>query len=89
MNVVSNRIKKNNISLTNINEIMLSQIPCVSIASSSIIMEKYKTLGNLIKKIELSETALDDIFIITKTGKKRRLNKNCKCNIYNYLLQNK
>lgn len=85
--VLSHRIKKNNISLTNINEIMLSQIPDVSVDTASVIMTKYKTFGNLIKHLELSETALDNIYLTTKTGNKRKISKRSKDNIYNFILQ--
>ena len=41
---VIKQTKKSNINKNNINEIMLSQIPCVSVNVSKIVMGKYKTI---------------------------------------------
>ena len=42
-----------NITKDNINEIMLSQIPCVSINVSKVIMQQYKTIKNFNEDIDL------------------------------------
>lgn len=82
---VCNRIKKNNITKENIGEIMLMQIPNVSSASAIAIMEKYKTMSNLIKALEESDEALNGISMKNKNGDKRKISKTCIANIYSYL----
>ena len=82
---VCNRIKKNNITKENIGEIMLMQIPNVSSASAIAIMEKYKTMSNLLKALEESSDALNGIAMKNKNGDKRKISKTCISNIYAYL----
>jgi ERCC4-type nuclease len=84
---VQKRVKKDNITVTNIGEILLSQIPNVSSQSAIAIMEKFKTIKNLIANLEADSTCLNDITTGNKSGKPRRLNKNCIINVFNYLLQ--
>ena len=85
---VSKREKKNNITTENIGEIMLMQIPGVSVASAQCIMAKYGNIQRLIKILEDNPQELDTIVTMTKTGKERKLNKTTKNNIYEYLIQN-
>ena len=79
------KVKKDNITIDNIGEIILSQIPNVSSQSAVSIMNKFKTIKHLINQLEKDDTCLDDIF--TGTDKPRKLNKNCKLSIYKFLLQ--
>ena len=79
------KVKKDNITIDNIGEIILSQIPNVSSQSAVSIMNKFKTIKNLISQLEKDDTCLDNIF--TGTDKPRKLNKNCKLSIYKFLLQ--
>ena len=83
---VSKRVKKANITPNNIGSIMLAQIPSVSTASACAIMERYKTVSNLIQVITANDKALDDITTLTKSGKTRKLTKTCTNNVYNFLL---
>jgi ERCC4-type nuclease len=83
-NVVK-KVKKDNITIHNIGEIILSQIPNVSTQSSIAIMNKYKTIKNLIYHLEKDVTCLENIFI--GTDKPRKISKPCKSSIYKYLLQ--
>jgi len=83
---VSKRVKKDNVTVDNIGEILLSQIPNVSSQSSMAIMEKFKTIKNLINNLESDPTCLNNI-TTSKNGKSRRLNKNCISNIFTFLLQ--
>lgn len=83
---VLKRTKKNNITLENIGEIMLSQIPNVSTVVAIAIMAKYKTLKNLLDALSLDKTALNSIKTANKTGQLRKINKTSIENIYNYLL---
>jgi ERCC4-type nuclease len=82
---VVKKVKKDNITINNIGEIILSQIPNVSSQSAIAIINKFKTIKNLIRHLEQDDKCLDDIFI--GVDKPRRLNKNCKTSIYKYLLQ--
>jgi ERCC4-type nuclease len=85
---VCNRVKKNNVTKENIGEIMLMQIPNVSTASAISIMEKYKTIGNLIKEMEQNQDALNGITIKTKNNTSRKISKTTIANIYYFLLPN-
>ena len=81
---VTKNVKKNNITKENIGEIMLSQIPSVSRASASAIMNKHGSIPNLIKNME-DKTVLDDIKIAIKDNKERKISKTCIKNVYSYL----
>jgi ERCC4-type nuclease len=80
------RTKKNNITPNNIGEIMLSQIPNVSSAVAIVIMEKFKTLKNLMEALTGDKTVLNNIKTINKTGQSRKISKTSIDNIYNYLI---
>ena len=82
----NNRIKKNNITPDNIGAIMLSQIPNVSSATASTIIEHFGTLALLIKALNESTSALDAISTTTKTGQSRKISKTSIANIYSYLV---
>ena len=66
---------------------MLIQIPNVSSNSAIAIMNKFKTIKNLIHELENNDKCLNDIKI-NNNGKERKLNKNCINSIYTFLLQN-
>lgn len=82
---VIKKVKKDNITIKNIGEIILSQIPNVSSQSAIAIMNKFKTIKILINELEKNDKCLDDIFI--GVDKPRKLSKPCKSSIYKYLLQ--
>ena len=82
---VVKKVKKDNITIDNIGEIILSQIPNVSSQGAIAIMKKFKTIKNLINELEKNDKCLDDIFI--GIDKPRKLSKPCKSSIYKYLLQ--
>ena len=84
---VLKRTKKNNITPENIGEIMLSQIPNVSTTVAIAIMEKYKTLKNLIEALSLERTALNTLTTLNKDNKPRKINKTSIDNIYTYLMK--
>ena len=84
---VVKKVKKENITLDNIGEIMLSQIPGVSNAGAISIMKKYCSIDNLIDCLREDPKCLDDIKIKTATGGERRISKTCVQNIIMYLLQ--
>lgn len=84
-------IKKNNIVPENIGSILLNQIPGISSTTSLILMERFGSIYNLIKEIEMDKERkkLIDIKYKTKTGKERRISKKCIENIYKFLLYKK
>lgn len=84
---VVKKVKKDNITSDNIDEIMLCQIPGISAASAIAIMQKFKTLSNLLKELEHDDTCLKDIVTINAKGQSRKINKTCSVNIVKYLLK--
>ena len=80
-------VKKDNITPDNIAEIMLCQIPGISAATAISIMEKFKTLSNLIASVEADPTCLNNIYNTTANGQQRKINKNCIDNIVKFLIQ--
>lgn len=82
---VSKRTKKNNVTVDNIGSIMLVQIPEVSVASAQAIMSRYKTIDNLVETLKRDRNALNDITVMNKSSKPRKLTKNCLNNVYTYL----
>jgi crossover junction endonuclease MUS81 len=88
INVVK-KVKKDNITPDNIYEIMLCQIPGISATTSIVIMEKFKTISNLITGIEKDPNCLKDIVYSNTKGQTRKINSNCASNIVKYLIQQK
>jgi len=84
---VSKRVKKENINSNNIGEIMLCQIPSISSITAIAILEKYKTINNLIKELEINKECLNNLSYITTKGEKRKISKTSIANIIQYLLQ--
>ena len=80
-------VKKDNITPDNIAEIMLCQIPGISAATAISIMEKFKTLSNLITSVEADPTCLNNIYNTTAKGQQRKINKNCIDSIVKFLIQ--
>ena len=80
-------VKKDNITPDNISEIMLCQIPGISSATAISIMEKFKTLSNLISAVEADPTCLNNIYNTNAKGQQRKINKNCIDNIVKFLIQ--
>lgn len=79
------REKKSNITPENIDVIMLSQIPNVSVDTAIQIIDKYKTIYNLINVLSENASELKDFKIKTKSGE-RRLNSNVISYIKNYIV---
>ena len=86
VNVVK-KVKKENITPDNIGEIMLCQIPGISSVTALSIMDKFKTLPNLLKELEKDENCLKDISSTNVKGQTRKINKTCGVNIIKYLLK--
>ena len=79
------KIKKENITLENIGEIMLCQIPDVSTQAASTVMNEFKTLGNLISALKENPACIDQMSCADKNGKMRKIKKNSLDNIKHYL----
>ena len=86
---VVHKVKKNNITPENIGEIILSQIPGISKATSKAVLSQYGSLYQLLKAIENDKHCLDTLTYITKNGTERRVSKTCINNIVQYLLYQK
>jgi ERCC4-type nuclease len=82
---VIKKVKKDNITIDNIGEIMLCQIPGVSSVSAITILGKFKTLPNLIKSIETDPTCLNGISTTDANGKTRKISKTVIATIVTYL----
>jgi ERCC4-type nuclease len=85
--VISKRVKKDNITPENIGEIMLSQIPSVSSASALAIMNKFSTFANLLTTLQSDSKCLNDVTTANKNGQLKKLSKPCINNIYNFLVK--
>jgi len=77
------QVKCENITPQNIGEIMLCNIPGISIKTASAVMKKYTTLRALMDALKASGVeCLNDIRLETQ----RKLSKQCIQNIYNFLM---
>jgi ERCC4-type nuclease len=72
---VVKRVKKENITKSNIGEIMLCQIPSCSDVSVRAVFQKFKTIAQLIIAIQEDITCLDDIKTTMANGKTRKISK--------------
>ena len=82
---VIKKIKKENITPSNIGEIMLCQIPGISSITAVVIMNKFRTMDNLIKSIkEDGDVCLKEI-TYTNNDKNRKISKSSIENIIKFL----
>jgi|688.fasta_scaffold719624_1 ERCC4-type nuclease len=84
---VVKKVKKDNITIDNIDEIMLCQIPGISSVTAIAIIEKYKNLSNLIKELEKDNDCLKNISSTNTKGQVRKINKTSIANIVKFLLK--
>ena len=84
---VIKKVKKDNITPDNIGEIMLCQIPGISCVTALAIIDKFKTISNLITSIEKDEKCLDNIVYTTSKNQQRKINKSSILNISKFLLK--
>jgi ERCC4-type nuclease len=84
---VVKKVKKDNITADNIDEIMLCQIPGISSVSAIAIIQKFKSLANLIKEIDTNGDCLNDVSYTNSKGQTRKINKTCATNIVKFLLK--
>jgi len=81
------KVKKENITPENIDEIMLCQIPGVSTATAISIIKKFNTIANLIKCLEENEKCLSDVTNTNGKGQSRKITKTSIANIIKFLLK--
>lgn len=82
---VVKKVKKDNITPENIGEIMLCQIPGVSAVTAVAVMDKHKTIPQLISFMKEKPDCLKDITYLNDKLQKRKLNKTVIENIGKYL----
>jgi ERCC4-type nuclease len=82
---VVKKVKKDNITPENIGEIMLCQIPGISSVTAIAIMKEFKTIQNLIFKMNENELCLKDISYTNSKGDVRKINKTAIQNIVKFL----
>ena len=82
---VIKKVKKDNITVDNIGEIMLCNIPGVSSASALVILAQFKTLPNLIHCIKENEQCLNNICTTDSKGKSRKISKTAIATIVKFL----
>jgi ERCC4-type nuclease len=81
------KVKKENITPENIDEIMLCQIPGVSTATAISIIKKFSNIANLIKCLEENEKCLNDVTNTNNKGQSRKITKTSIANIVKFLLK--
>ena len=86
VNVVK-KVKKENITPDNIDEIMLCQIPGISSVTALAIIEKYKSIYNLIISLNNDENCLKDISYVNTKDQSRKISKTSIQNIIKYLIK--
>jgi len=82
---VMKKTKKEHITKENIGEIFLSQIPSISSKTAIAIMEKGKTMANLIHSIQTDKDFLKNISYLDHKGKPRKISNKSIQNIYDFL----
>jgi len=83
---VVKKVKKDNITSSNIGEIMLCQIPHISATIAAAVMERFRDMAGLIKALEEDRHALKDLTFTNSKGQVRKINKNALASIADYLL---
>jgi ERCC4-type nuclease len=86
INVVK-KVKKENITPENIDEIMLSQIPGISTISALAIISYFKNISNLISEIQKDSKTLEKVIYTNSKNQIKKLTKPCINNIIKYLLK--
>uniref|UniRef100_A0A6C0BA05 ERCC4 domain-containing protein n=1 Tax=viral metagenome TaxID=1070528 RepID=A0A6C0BA05_9ZZZZ len=72
---VIKRVKKENITINNIGEIMLSQIPGISSTTATAIIQQFKGLPQLVLSLKENPDCLKDIAYCNAKGQTRKINK--------------
>lgn len=82
---VIKKVKKDNVTVDNIGEIMLCQIPGVSSTTALAILSQFKTLPNLILSLKENDKCLNDICTTDSAGKNRKISKTTIATIVKFL----
>jgi ERCC4-type nuclease len=82
---VVKKVKKDNVTPTNIGEIVLCQIPSISSVSAVAIMKKFGTLARLIDEVTKNPACMDDIQTVSSAGT-RKISRAVLQNIRKYLI---
>ena len=85
---VIKRVKKDNITSSNIHAIWLSQLPYVSNSIANVILDKHKTMWDLRNSLIENANCLNSLTTTTATGKSRTIGKNVIESIKTHLLEN-
>jgi len=101
---VVKKVKKENVTTYNIDEIMLSQVPGISSTIAIAIIRKFKSIKKIVESYDdfikenqsetiskelVSKELFNDIFYINSKGDRRKITKTSMNNLYQYLLENK
>jgi ERCC4-type nuclease len=84
---VVKKVKKENVSIENFAEIMLSQIPGVSATAAVAIMQKFPSFHALLQSLQTDPTCLAGIKVPSGAGQ-RAIGKNVVAGVFKYLGQN-
>jgi len=85
---VIKKVKKENITPQNIDEIMLCQIPGISSTTATAIIKEFKSIYNLTKQIEERGLAcLNNLSYVTSKNQTRKINKTTIVNLQKFLLK--
>jgi ERCC4-type nuclease len=82
---VVKKVKKDNVTMENMGEIILCQIPGVSSVSAVAIMKHFRSISHLIDSLKTDSNCLDAI-TCDNSGKARKVSKTMVKNIRDYLL---
>jgi len=83
---VVKKIKKDNVTVENIGEIMLCQIPGISSVTAIAILSKFKNFPDLILEMKKDPTCLNTISYVTSNGQSRKISKACIASIIKFLI---
>lgn len=83
---VVRKVKKDNITPENIGGIILSQIPGISATISSVVMDKFGSLYDLMSTLHENPNCMNNMTYTTKSGQERRVSHKCISSIKEFLL---
>lgn len=82
---VVKKVKKDNITVANIGEIMLCQIPTISSITALAILGKFHTITQLILSIQQDINCMKDVSYVNSKGQTRKISKTSIANIIKFL----
>jgi ERCC4-type nuclease len=84
---VIKKVKKDNITINNIDEIMLCQIPGISVVTALALIKRFHSLNELIENIKMNEDCLKDVTYTNEKGQIRKITKTSITNLVKFLLK--